>query len=489
MLGTGSQFGKVRGEDRFYIPVKARKNQNQKEKQKQKQEVVKEDNEKSSSNSSSSPAKNRASASDNNNKKKNLKETLVSSTVPCSEETGISRCNLERFLESTRPSVTAQYFSKKTMRGRRTCDVEFQPYFTLSDLWESFKEWSAYGAGVPLVLDGSDGVVQYYVPYLSGIQLYGESMHANAKLRNLLLQKNHHALLSLHKDTASSFTGENNDTVICLREGSRVWELLNQMFYLKKLDVDGFLLSGEESDGDYYRDSSSDGSSDYEIDKGIKFSREQRSLFNLTNDIHFGVSSLSISDENSTLHEGFFSDDSEAGNSRDRLLFEFFEHDTPYSREPLADKASYFIFYLLDLIFDLACEYPGLKTLRSCDLLPISWISVAWYPIYRIPTGPTLKDLDACFLTYHSLCTPIEGSGSGQTPFVVYPDKADGIPQISLPVFGMASYKFKGSMWTQNGVSECQHANSLMQAAENWLRLHQVNHPDFQFFASHGMYL
>ncbi|KAK6276498.1 hypothetical protein POUND7_006207 [Theobroma cacao] len=431
MLGTGSQFGKVRGEDRFYIPVKARKNQNQKEKQKQKQEVVKEDNEKSSRNSSSSPAKNRALASDNNNEKKNLKETLVSSTVPCSEETGVSRSNLERFLESTRPSVTAQYFSKKTMRGRRTCDVEFQPYFTLSDLWESFKEWSAYGAGVPLVLDGSDGVVQYYVPYLSGIQLYGESMHANAKLR----------------------------------------------------------LSGEESDGDYYRDSSSDGSSDYEIEKGIKFSRERRSLFNLTNDIHFGVSSLSISDENSTLHEGFLSDDSEAGNSRDRLLFEFFEHDTPYSREPLADKASYFIFYLLDLIFDLACEYPGLKTLRSCDLLPISWISVAWYPIYRIPTGPTLKDLDACFLTYHSLCTPIEGSGSGQTPFVVYPDKADGIPQISLPVFGMASYKFKGSMWTQNGVSECQHANSLMQAAENWLRLHQVNHPDFQFFASHGMYL
>ncbi|XP_012458252.2 uncharacterized protein LOC105779047, partial [Gossypium raimondii] len=59
-------------------------------------------------------------------------------------------------------------------------------------------------------------------------------------------------------------------------------------------------------------------------------------------------------------------------------------------------------------IFDLSCKYPGLNTLRSCDLLPISWMSIAWYPIYRIPTGSTLKDLDACFLTYHSLCTPIE---------------------------------------------------------------------------------
>jgi hypothetical protein len=70
------------------------------------------------------------------------------------------------------------------MRGWRTCDVEFQPYFMLNDLWETFKEWSAYGAGVPLVLDEGDSVVQYYVPYLSGIQLYGEpATRSNAKPR------------------------------------------------------------------------------------------------------------------------------------------------------------------------------------------------------------------------------------------------------------------------------------------------------------------
>lgn len=69
------------------------------------------------------------------------------------------------------------------MRGRRTCDVEFEPYFTLNDLWESFSEWSAYGAGVPLILNNSDSVIQYYVPYLSGIQLYGESVKSNAKSR------------------------------------------------------------------------------------------------------------------------------------------------------------------------------------------------------------------------------------------------------------------------------------------------------------------
>lgn len=53
----------------------------------------------------------------------------------------------------------------------------------LSDLWESFKEWSAYGVGVPLILNDCDGVVQYYVPYLSGIQLYADLSKSTTKLR------------------------------------------------------------------------------------------------------------------------------------------------------------------------------------------------------------------------------------------------------------------------------------------------------------------
>jgi len=53
----------------------------------------------------------------------------------------------------------------------------------LGDLWESFKEWSAYGAGVPLLLNGSETVVQYYVPYLSGIQLYLDPSQPSLRLR------------------------------------------------------------------------------------------------------------------------------------------------------------------------------------------------------------------------------------------------------------------------------------------------------------------
>jgi len=45
-------------------------------------------------------------------------------------------------------------------------------YFTLQDLWDCYYEWSAYGAGTPVMLEDGETVTQYYVPYLSAIQLY-----------------------------------------------------------------------------------------------------------------------------------------------------------------------------------------------------------------------------------------------------------------------------------------------------------------------------
>lgn len=80
-------------------------------------------------------------------------------------------------------------------------------------------------------------------------------------------------------------------------------------------------------------------------------------------------------------------------------------------------------------------------------------------------------------------------SGSGPTdgPILIYPNE-DGVPNISIPTFAMASYKLKGSIWMKKGVGECQAMNSLLQAADDWLRLAQVNHPDYQFFKSHGTY-
>ncbi|XP_011082436.1 uncharacterized protein LOC105165206 [Sesamum indicum] len=92
--------------------------------------------------------------------------------------------------------------------------------------------------------------------------------------------------------------------------------------------------------------------------------------------------------------KGSSGSEADIANSPGRTLFQFLEHEQPHNCRPLTDKIS-----------ALPSQYPELRKCRSCDLLPSSWICVAWYPIYRIPIGPTLRDLDACFLTFHSLST------------------------------------------------------------------------------------
>lgn len=58
-----------------------------------------------------------------------------------------------------------------------------------------------------------------------------------------------------------------------------------------------------------------------------------------------------------------------------------------------------------------------------------------------------------------------------------------GVPlHLSLPIFGLAPYKFKVSDWSPEGEYDCQKINSLSRAADNWLRLLQVDHPDYRFF-------
>lgn len=62
-------------------------------------------------------------------------------------------------------------------------NVEF---FALSDLWNCYDEWSVYGAGVPVSLDNGDKLVQYFVPYLSAIQIFTSHSSIN-RLRYLSL--------------------------------------------------------------------------------------------------------------------------------------------------------------------------------------------------------------------------------------------------------------------------------------------------------------
>lgn len=61
---------------------------------------------------------------------------------------------------------------QKNARGRKTRVSDLPPYFILDDLWDSFREWSVYGIGVPMILNENESVMQYYVPFLSAIQLF-----------------------------------------------------------------------------------------------------------------------------------------------------------------------------------------------------------------------------------------------------------------------------------------------------------------------------
>ncbi|KAI8561757.1 hypothetical protein RHMOL_Rhmol04G0366400 [Rhododendron molle] len=333
-------------------------------------------------------------------------------------------CNLDRFLEHTTPVVPAQYLSKTSMKQLRTSEDKFHPFFMLGDLWESFKEWSAYGAGVPLVLNGSDSVVQYYVPFLSGIQLYIDPSKPSMSLRLDWVEK-------------GVFQGGLVKRVMQIHPGKLVVMVAV-----------------------------------------IVVPKEEPIMFR----VHGACATICV--------------------QWPKVLTDF-----QLTKARLATHLVYFYLnisrvlhhlavnpWLIRQIAVLASRFPQLKTCRSYELTPASWISVAWYPIYRIPTGPTLQNLDACFLTFHSLSTPFTSSSSTDSPHVHVPTarqlQSAGVPlKLLLPIFGLASYKFKVSVWNPDGVHESQKVNSLLRAADNWLRLLQVDHPDYKFFVSHNLYI
>lgn len=345
-------------------------------------------------------------------------ESTTMNTSALQSESVCNLSNLDQFIENTTPIVQARYFSKTNMKELRTHGDNFPPYFVLDDLWESLKEWSAYGAGVPLVLSGGDSVVQYYVPYLSAIQLYIDPSRPSMRMRK----------------------------------------------------------PGEESDGGSSGDGSSGDCGKCGVENGTNYVHGNWNLQNLN------IAAKECSSRSSlrnNLATGSAFDESEICSPPDLLLFEYFAHDLPFSREPLADK-----------ILKLASQFPDLKTYRSCDLTPSSWLSVAWYPIYRIPVGTTLNNIDACFLTFHSLSTLYGNTGTNFTQIKGSTAKQFGKGgmslQLSLPIFGLAPYKFKVSDWSPEGEHDSQKINSLFQAADNWLRLLQVDHPDYRFFKERG---
>ncbi|KAL6903457.1 hypothetical protein ACP4OV_004270 [Aristida adscensionis] len=105
-----------------------------------------------------------------------------------SEMEGI-HSNLRCFLESVTPIVEAQKVPKapflpmpNSYRGKNIDGVKC---FNLGDLWNKFYEWSTCGVGTPVRLPSGQTVVQYFVPYLSAIELYTNSTDVPPPERSL----------------------------------------------------------------------------------------------------------------------------------------------------------------------------------------------------------------------------------------------------------------------------------------------------------------
>ncbi|XWS39488.1 hypothetical protein CRYUN_Cryun18bG0058900 [Craigia yunnanensis] len=303
-----------------------------------------------------------------------------------------TQSNLDCFLHCTTPTVKSQFLPKSEIRNLNRLwhpwERENVEYFTLGNLWNCYDEWSAYGVGVPIFLNNSETLVQYYVPYLSAIQIFTSISSVNG----------------LREETESGDGERDSFSDSCSDEsyGDKLWRL------------DGC--------------SSEDGGS------------EQDSLWHVNNRLGY-------------------------------LYCQYFERLTPYGRVPLMDK-----------INGLSRRYPGLMSLRSVDLSPASWMAVAWYPIYHIPMGRTIKDLSTCFLTYHTLSSSFQDMNPEDDIGRPEKKRKDG-EGISLLPFGLATYKMQGNVWVSGNCGRDQERLlSLLSVADSWLKQLKVQHHDFNYF-------
>ncbi|KAI9175138.1 hypothetical protein LWI28_027918 [Acer negundo] len=270
-------------------------------------------------------------------------------------------------------------------------------YFNLGDVWNCYREWSAYGAGTSVVLESGEDIMQYYVPYLSAIQIYtNKSVAASRNPREGSY------VVEFESDCWSDDSGLSNNS-------SRTWDAISED-------------SGSGS--------------------------EQDALSPTTNKLGY-------------------------------LYFHYFEMSSPYWRVPLTQK-----------ITELAPNHPGLITLTSVDLSPASWMAVAWYPIYHIPSRKNYKDLSTCFLTYHTLSSSFQDSvDENNTGCLEVSGKPKGASsgRISLTPFGLTSYKMQGDVWVKPDTYDQERLINLHRAADSWLKQLNVHHHDFNFFTCHNI--
>ncbi|BBH04226.1 Protein of unknown function D [Prunus dulcis] len=184
------------------------------------------------------------------------------------------------------------------------------------------------------------------------------------------------------------------------------------------------------------------------------------------------------------------------GSSDLELLFEYFESEQPQERRPLYDK-------MKELVRGDGLSHSKvygdptkLDSINLNDLHPRSWYSVAWYPIYRIPDG----NFRAAFLTYHSLGHLVHRHAKFESRNV---DSCIVSPVVGLRSYNAQDecwFQLRPSTLRQTtvtpGLNPCgvleerlrtleETASLMARAVVNKGSMTSVNrHPDYEFFLS-----
>ncbi|EFN52975.1 hypothetical protein CHLNCDRAFT_58690 [Chlorella variabilis] len=234
-------------------------------------------------------------------------------------------------------------------------DSPSSSYFTLHDLWQSYEAWSAYGCEVPVRIN-VDGrwqeVIQCYTPHLAGMQLFGADCTRRIPT-------------STSSAAVSSCCSEGEDECEGGEGGGGC--------------ADGCAASSACTSSTASTASTASDSDGEEACKDSPTAAAAAAARRLA--------------RGSVLRQQHG-----LGEPAQQPLFEFMEVERPHLRQPLHDK-----------VMELAEARPELLTLDTRDLHPTSWLAVTWVPIYRIPSLPdpaASRDLQANFLTFHSLSVP-----------------------------------------------------------------------------------
>nr|KYP43064.1 hypothetical protein KK1_035507 [Cajanus cajan] len=129
--------------------------------------------------------------------------------------------NFQRFLLCVTPDVpsrTLQSCCSDATGQSLPLSKDTIAYITLKDLWDCYNEWSAYGAGIPLMLDSGDTVMQYYVPYLSAIQIYTN------KSASRIIRRDDSGV-EFESDSWSDDSGSDNLSRSLSNNSSKAWDI------------------------------------------------------------------------------------------------------------------------------------------------------------------------------------------------------------------------------------------------------------------------